>query len=123
MIGSYVKQINDLLNKIQEEDNENIETIIGYATSTEQNVGSRLCRYGELYKLVFYSTSYEEVIQKLENLYKLAKYEGYEEDIKLIQDKFIKGIKEGMNFELNAKMDVLDTLKYEYIFDIILGCL
>jgi len=123
MIGSYVKQINDLLNKIQEEDNENMETIIGYATSTELNVGSQLCRYGELYKLVFYSTSYEEVIQKLENLYKLAKYEGYEEDIKTIQDMFIKGIKEGKNFDLSAKMDVLDTLEHEYIFDIILGCL
>lgn len=123
MIDKYIKQINDLLNKIQEEDNENIETIIGYATSTEQNVGSRLCRYGELYKLVFYSTSYEEVIQKLENLYKLAKYEGYEEDIKAIQDKFIKGIKEGKKFDLSIKMDVLDTLEHEYIFYTILNCL
>lgn len=123
MIGNYIKQINDLLNKIQEEDNENIETIIDYATSTEQNVGSQLCRYGELYKLVFYSTSYEEVIQKLEKLYKLDKYEGYEEDIKILQDMFIKGIKEGKNFDLSTKTDVLDTLEHKYIFEIILKCL
>ena len=123
MIENYVKQINNLLNKIQEEGNENIETIIDYATSTEQNVGSRLCRYGEIYKLVFYATDFDDIIYKLETLYWRDKYEGYEEDIQKIQDMFVKGVKEGKDFELDVKNEALNIIEHEYIFDIILGCL
>lgn len=123
MIETYIKQINDLLNKIQQEDNENMKTIIGYATSTEVNVGSQLCRYGELYKLVFFSNTYDEIIQELEKLYIKERFEGYEDVIKDIQNMFIKGLKENKPFELGTKMDVLDTLEHEYIFEIILKSL
>ena len=122
MINKYVEQISDLLKKIQEEDNENIETIIGYSTSTEQNVGGQLCRYGEIYKLVFYATDFDDIIYKLETLYWRDKYEGYEEDIQKIQDTFIKGVKENKDFA-STKLNVLCTLEHEYIFDKILKCL
>lgn len=123
MIKEYVEQINKLLNKIQEEDNENIEEIINFSTSTEVNVGGVLCRYGEIYKLIFYSKSYDEVIQKLEKLYLLAKYECYEDDIEKIQNMFIEGIKKDKPFELDVKNEVLSMLEHEYIFETILRCL
>jgi hypothetical protein len=123
MIEEYTKQINKLLERINEENKENINELINYSTSTELCVGGALCRYGEIYKLIFYSTDYEEVIHKLEKLYELDKYVGYEEDITKIQDIFIKGIREGKKFELGVKEEVLFMLEHEYIFDTILKCL
>ena len=121
MIENYVKQINDLLKKIQEEDNENMETIIGYATSTEQNVGGQLCRYGELYKVVLDSESFDEIIQDLENLRYKERFEGYEEEIEYLQSKAYNFIKDNEMFT-NGREQLLKMSK-KYIFDTIVNCL
>lgn len=121
MIEEYTKQINDLLNKIQEEDNENMETIIGYATSTELNVGSQLCRYGEIYKVILESESFDEIISTLETFLKREKYEGYEEEIEYLQSRAYDFIKGNDEFT-NGREQLLKTSK-KYIFDTIKECL
>lgn len=130
MIGDNINDIKSMLcditrklTKIQEENDENIKTIVNYSCSTELNVGGTLCRYGELYKLIFKSTNYDEVIQKLEKMYKEERFEGYEDVITTLQNKFIFGLKHELDFELGSKMDALNILEHEYIFDTILNCL
>ncbi len=119
MIDTYVKQINDLLNKIQEEDNENMETIIGYATSVEQNVGSQLCRYGELYKLVLDSESFDEIAQQLEGLYSKDNFETYEEEIEELQRKVFDYIKFNYSFVM-GRQQLLNYIKEELIMGTII---
>lgn len=118
MIEEYTKQINKLLNKIQEENNENIEELINYKTSTELCIGGMLCRYGELYNLVLNSESLDEILQRLEYLFKLAKFDMYVEEIAKLQEWTFNFIKGGCNF-LVGRETLLTKIKEEYILNTI----
>lgn len=122
MIETYIKQINDLLKKIQEEDNENITDLVNYATSTEYNVGGVLCRYGEIYKLVLDSESFDEILQRLEELFELEKFETYEEELTKLQELTFNYIKGGCDF-LVGREKLLITIREEYILRTIKDCL
>lgn len=122
MIETYIKQINDLLKKIQEEYNENTTDLVNYTTSTEYNVGGMLCRYGELYKLVLKSTCYDDIIPKLENLFYEEGFEIYDELIEEIQHSFIEGLRTGLRF-VNIQNEVCSKLEHDYILDTILKSL
>lgn len=121
MIKEYTKQISNLLEKINEEHEENMETIIGYATSTELNVGGQLCRYGEIYKMILESESFDEIISTLETFLTREKYEGHEEAIKYLQSRAYNFIKDNEVFT-NGREQLLKISK-TYIFDTIINCL
>lgn len=129
MVGSKINDIKTMLsdiekklNAIQEENDENIQELINYSTSTELCVGGTLCRYGELYKLVFKAESYDDIIPKLENLFYKDKFENYEELIEEIQRTFIEGLRTGLRFE-NIQEEICFKIEDEYIFDVILNSL
>lgn len=121
MIGSYVKQINDLLEKIKQEDKENMDNMVRYVTSTELNVGGQLCRYGEIYKMILESESFDEIISTLETFLTREKYESYEEEIEYLQSMAYNFIKDNEEFT-NGREQLLKTSK-KYIFDTIINCL
>lgn len=125
MIESYVKEIEQKLELIKKENEENINQIINIETSTDYCVGNRLVAYGRLYKTIFYSKNYEEVIQKLESLKKIDIFDNDEfyDNLIEIQNTFIEDMKEGVGFDYNSKENALSILEHEYIFDTILKCL
>lgn len=126
MVETYIKEIEERLQKIQKENEENINQIIDIETSTDYCVGNRLVAYGRLYKTIFYSKSYEEVIQKLESLKKIDIFfdnDEFYDNLIEIQNTFIEDMKEGVDFDYNSKENALSTLEHEYIFDTILKCL
>lgn len=118
MIEEYTKQINKLLEKINEESKENASDLINLATSTEYNIGGVLCRYGELYNLVLNSESFDEILQQLDKLFYLAKFEMYEEEIAKLQEWTFNFIKGGCNF-LVGRETLLTKIKEEYILNTI----
>ena len=119
MIKEYTKQISDLLEKINKENEENIESIIAYETSTDLCVGGMLCRYGELYQLVASCESFDEIAQQLEGLYNKDKFETYEDEIGELQRKVFDYIKFNYSFVM-GKIQLLVHIKEELIMRTIL---
>jgi len=120
MIENYVKEIEQKLEMIKKEHDDTIKDLIDYETSKELCVGGMLCRYGEMYKIIFNATSNDDAIEKLEKLYNRDEFETYIDDVKRIQNIFINGVKKGLDFDLGTRMDALTKLEHDYMLDIIL---
>ena len=122
MIKEYTKQINNLLEKINEEHEENMNDLVSYATSTELNVGGQLCRYGELYKIVLDSESFDEIIQDLEKLRYKERFEVYDYVLEDLQNYTYFYIRGDYDF-LKGREELLTKIKEEYILKTIVDCL
>lgn len=122
MVSEYTKQISDLLEKINEEHDSDVKSLIAYETSTELCVGSQLVRYGELYKIILACESFDEIAQSLEGLFYKDKFETYEDDIEKLQEQVFRYIKSNYSFVIGKKM-LLDKIKDDYIFSTIERCL
>lgn len=118
MIREYTKQINNLLEKINEEHEDNVQSLIGYETSTELCIGGMLCRYGELYKLVLDSESFDEILYSLEQVSYKDKFEAYYDEIKELQQMVVEYIKNDFDF-LVGREKLLIYIKEDYIMGVI----
>ena len=127
MIGNYIEEIKKNLDLIQKENKENIDNLIHYETSAMYGVGSLLYMYGKLYKIVFNSESFDQVIQELEKLQNYTLNSGYDfgsisEEIQTIQNLFIKSLKSVKNSQAtqsvfeDIKLDIEFKIEHEYIF-------
>jgi len=122
MVESYIKEIEERLQKIQKENDDNINTIINMETSDEYGIGIQLYSYGRLYKAVFKATSYEEAIRNLEKVKTSNAFDvdNLHDELINIQNLLIDNMKKGVSFENDAQMDVLLIIEHELIIDTIL---
>lgn len=119
MIREYTKQISNLLEKINEEHDDNVESLIAYETSTDLCIGGMLCRYGELYKLVANCESFDEIAQQLEGLYSKDNFETYEDEVEELQRKVFDYIKFNYSFVM-GRIQLLNYIKEELIMGTII---
>lgn len=123
MVETYIKEIEERLQKIQKESEENISRIIDIETSTDYCVGSQLVAYGRIYKVVFKATSYEEAIRNLEKLKTSSLFEvdTYYDTLVYIQNKLIDNMKKGTKFEYDSQMEICMEIENNLIMDTVLN--
>jgi len=119
MIESYVKEIEQKLKRIEEENKENIDEIINMQTSNRYCVGSLLYSYGKVYNIIFNSENYEQAIQRLEKIRLNEDFEHIDEEIQHFENVLINDLKKGRKY-FDSQLDLEDTLEHEHIFDIML---
>jgi len=122
MVESYIKEIEERLQKIQKENDENINTIINMETSDEYGIGIQLYSYGRLYKAVFNATSYEDAIRKLEALKNSNAFDvdNYYDALIKCQNELIENMKKGNPFENDVQMEICLEIEHNLIMDTIL---
>lgn len=119
MIESYVKEIEQKLKRIEEENKENIEEIINIETSDRYCIGSLLYNFGKVYNIIFNSENYEQAIRGLEKIRLNEDFENIDEEIQHFENILINDLKKGRKY-FDSQLDLEDTLEHEHIFEIML---
>lgn len=120
MIESYVKEIEQKLKRIEEENKENIDEIINMQTSNRYCVGSLLYSYGKVYNIIFNSESYEQAIQRLEKIRLNEDFEHIDEEIRHYENVLFEKLKKGIAYnciQLDLEQEIFD----KYINDILIN--
>ena len=120
MIESYVKEIEQKLKRIEEENKENIDEIINIQTSNRYCVGSLLYSYGKVYNIIFNSENYEQAIQRLEKIRLNEDFEHIDEEIRHYENVLFEKLKKGISYnciQLDLEQEIFD----KYINDILIN--
>ena len=120
MIENYVKEIEQKLKRIEEENKENIEEIINMQTSNRYCVGSLLYSYGKVYNIIFNSENYEQAIQRLEKIRLNEDFEHIDEEIRHYENVLFEKLKKGISYnciQLDLEQEIFD----KYINDILIN--
>lgn len=120
MIESYVKEIEQKLKRIEEENKENIDEIINMQTSNRYCVGSLLYSYGKVYNIIFNSENYEQAIQRLEKIRLNEDFEHIDEEIRHYENVLFEKLKKGISYnciQLDLEQEIFD----KYINDILIN--
>ena len=120
MIESYVKEIEQKLKRIEEENKENIDEIINIQTSNRYCVGSLLYSYGKVYNIIFNSENYEQAIQRLEKIRLNEDFEHIDEEIRHYENVLFEKLKKGTSYnciQLDLEQEIFD----KYINDILIN--
>jgi len=116
---NYIENINVYLRQIQndyEEMGNDLESII---TSEYYNKGAMLVMYGKILKVLHTCKDYDSTIQELEKLRKDGNLDDIYDVICMVQDAFIKALKENQKFD-NINFDMWEKIEHEYLLDTIL---
>lgn len=120
MIESYVKEIEQKLKRIEEENKENIDEIINMQTSNRYCAGSLLYSYGKVYNIIFNSENYEQAIQRLEKIRLNEDFEHIDEEIRHYENVLFEKLKKGISYnciQLDLEQEIFD----KYINDILIN--
>ena len=120
MIESYVKEIEQKLKRIEEENKENIDEIINIQTSNRYCIGSLLYSYGKVYNIIFNSENYEQAISRLEKIRLNEDFEHIDEEIRHYENVLFEKLKKGISYnciQLDLEQEIFD----KYINDILIN--
>jgi len=120
MIENYVKEIEQKLKRIEEENKENIDELINIQTSNRYCIGSLLYSYGKVYNIIFNSESYEQAIQRLEKIRLNEDFEHIDEEIRHYENVLFEKLKKGISYnciQLDLEQEIFD----KYINDILIN--
>ena len=120
MIESCVKEIEQKLKRIEEENKENIDELINIQTSNRYCVGSLLYSYGKVYNIIFNSENYEQAIQRLEKIRLNEDFEHIDEEIRHYENVLFEKLKKGISYnciQLDLEQEIFD----KYINDILIN--
>lgn len=120
MIESYVKEIEEKLERIKQESKENIDEIINIETSNRYCVGSLLYSYGKVYNIIFNSENYEQAIRGLEKIRRDEDFEHIDEEIRHYENVLFEKLKKGISYnciQLDLEQEIFD----KYINDILIN--
>jgi len=120
MIESYVKEIEQKLKRIEEENKENIDEIINIQTSNRYCIGSLLYSYGKVYNIIFNSENYEQAISRLEKIRLNEDFEHIDEEIRHYENVLFEKLKKGISYSC-VQLDLEQEIFDKYINDILIN--